>query len=1095
MTIRADEVEQAVRIALPRELFKQKLTAMLLQLEVVASEIQDCTCHVIAARNARVRILSVRMISGDPVIVALLGRETGHVPDTVRLIRANDMNIVNGTLILDGESYWARHPDVPTGDTTPLVRAIRSTWLRDISLASELRTGGGQVTRPGLRSPQVGALHALAAHWTVGAEPALVVLPTGTGKTEVMIASMLMRRPSRLLVLVPSDTLRSQTSEKFSGLGVLKTVNIALPMHRRPLVGTLLAAPKTSAALKELQRANVVVSTVSMLHALNDTELSALLDSFDTVFFDEAHHIPALSWDRIYSHLSNHSVVGFTATPFRLDGERVPGKVVYQFPLRLAQQQGYFTRINFIPVDEADQGDADREIALKAVERVRLDREAGHPHILLARAATRMRAEQLWKDLYSVIAADLSPILIHSGVSGRRALLRDIRAGCHGVVVCVDMFGEGFDLPTLKVAAMHDLHRSLAITLQFTGRFTRGDPQLGAATLVANVGEPRVQEAIEDLYGEDADWNEVIPDLSARAIAGHLEIAEFLERMQLQGESVGAFDLSILKPKTSAVIYRANRFSPRRFRQALPRSAKVHRVWISKDRDVCVFIVQNSVSIDWASVKEVSDEIWDLYVLAYDRTRGVLFIHGSQTKSIYANLARAVSGPNATIIGGEAVFRALANVQRLVFHNVGLYGRGKLRFKMYTGYDVSEVIGPPAQAGSTKSNVFAVGYEGGKKTTIGVSLKGRVWSMASSPVPQWISWCRHVATKLLNDALPTNGFLAHTLVPEEIAALPDTPIIAILPPDEWLDGQEHGTTFLAGAEAITPLAAGITSWQRLSNQTVSIDLEFSATVTSSFEMRWGDNRFQVSQIAGTPLLVRAKDGEVPIAEHLSENWPIVLLTDGSEIRGNKLLKHPRTFPMLFDPNQIRVLNWEGVPLRVESKWRHGVRRADSIQGRFIDDRVAAENTYIIDDDDTGESADVVEIVQGDHDLLFRLYHCKYSQADEPGVRVGDLYEVCGQAVRSSRLTTDPERLLRHLDRREGELARGGRPTRFEKGTPVGLRALRRRIERYRCRFEIAIVQPGLHREALTPEATSVLAAADMFIREFTGTPLTVYASA
>jgi hypothetical protein len=58
----------------------------------------------------------------------------------------------------------------------------------------------GEIAKAGLRPPQVGSLHALAAHWTVDQSSALIVLPTGTGKTEVMIASLLMRRSKRLLV-------------------------------------------------------------------------------------------------------------------------------------------------------------------------------------------------------------------------------------------------------------------------------------------------------------------------------------------------------------------------------------------------------------------------------------------------------------------------------------------------------------------------------------------------------------------------------------------------------------------------------------------------------------------------------------------------------------------------------------------------------------------------------------------------------------------------------------------------------------------------------------------------------------------------------
>lgn len=40
-------------------------------------------------------------------------------------------------------------------------------------------------------------------------------------------------------------------------------------------------------------------------------------------------------------------------------------------------------------------------------------------------------------------------------------------------MICVDMLGEGFDFPNLKIAAIHEPHKSLASTLQFIGRFAR----------------------------------------------------------------------------------------------------------------------------------------------------------------------------------------------------------------------------------------------------------------------------------------------------------------------------------------------------------------------------------------------------------------------------------------------------------------------------------------------------------------------------------------------------------------------------------------------------------------------------------------------
>ena len=79
-------------------------------------------------------------------------------------------------------------------------------------------------TEKGLRKPQYGALSAIRAHWTVSSKPATVVLPTGTGKTETMLSLLLMGNIEKLLVIVPTDALRKQVSDKFIDFGILHKV-------------------------------------------------------------------------------------------------------------------------------------------------------------------------------------------------------------------------------------------------------------------------------------------------------------------------------------------------------------------------------------------------------------------------------------------------------------------------------------------------------------------------------------------------------------------------------------------------------------------------------------------------------------------------------------------------------------------------------------------------------------------------------------------------------------------------------------------------------------------------------------------------------
>ena len=59
-----------------------------------------------------------------------------------------------------------------------------------------------------------------------------------------------------------------------------------------------------------------------------------------------------------------------------------------------------------------------------------------------------------------------------------------LKTGKSRIVVCVDMFGEGIDIPNLKIAAIHDRYKSLPITLQFIGHFARSKAGLGDATII-----------------------------------------------------------------------------------------------------------------------------------------------------------------------------------------------------------------------------------------------------------------------------------------------------------------------------------------------------------------------------------------------------------------------------------------------------------------------------------------------------------------------------------------------------------------------------------------------------------------------------------
>jgi superfamily II DNA or RNA helicase len=365
---------------------------------------------------------------------------------------------------VSASSGWNRPTDFGPDSTNDVLASYRAA----ISFIE------GTEQSPGLRPPQLGAIHAVLGYWTTKRPaPATVVMPTGTGKTDTMVGLLVAARPERLLVVVPSDALREQIAAAFDRLGVLQRLRIVASSAKRPVVGRLLHGFKSAEnAGRFADTCNVVVATPAALHASPSYMVREFLSSFSHLFVDEAHHVAAGTWSRIRDEFGDRPVVQFTATPFREDGKHLQGTIIYSFPLREAQAQRLFSEIDFTSI--VDFEDPDRALATAALRRLRNDIDAGYDHVLMARVRSVARANQIF-ELYRGLANDLGVVVTYSALatSKKKAAVDALRNGTARVVVCVDMLGEGFDLPALKVAAVHEPHKSLGVTLQFIGRFAR----------------------------------------------------------------------------------------------------------------------------------------------------------------------------------------------------------------------------------------------------------------------------------------------------------------------------------------------------------------------------------------------------------------------------------------------------------------------------------------------------------------------------------------------------------------------------------------------------------------------------------------------
>jgi superfamily II DNA or RNA helicase len=139
-----------------------------------------------------------------------------------------------------------------------------------------------------------------------------------------MIAILVSAICPKLLVVVPTDALRTQIAEKFLRLGILKDSGCAVLTEsaKYPTVGMLQHIPQTTSEVDEFfSRCQVIVTTSSIAGQCERAVQDRVAHHCPYLFIDEAHHAEAPTWSAFKERFNGRRVLQFTATPFREDGK------------------------------------------------------------------------------------------------------------------------------------------------------------------------------------------------------------------------------------------------------------------------------------------------------------------------------------------------------------------------------------------------------------------------------------------------------------------------------------------------------------------------------------------------------------------------------------------------------------------------------------------------------------------------------------------------------------------------------------------------------------------------------------------------------
>lgn len=347
------------------------------------------------------------------------------------------------------------------------------------------------VQRAILRPYQSDIKNEIYQAWNMGAVNVLAVLPTGAGKT-VTFSDIIHDHQGASCAIAHRQELVSQISLALARdrvrhriIGPKNVVKLCVNIHMAE-VGASYYDPSAPCA----------VAGVDTLVRRGD-ELAAWLQSVTLCVQDEAHHVlESNKWGTAFKMFPNAKGLGVTATPLRADGKGLGRHadglfdVMVEGPnMRDLINMGYLTEYRvFAPPSDIDlsavtvsqtTGDFNPQKLKTAVRKSHVIGDVVKHYLKIAQGklgVTFATDVETATDIAAQFNASGVPAAVVSAKTPdaeRIALLRRFKNRELLQLVNVDLFGEGFDLPTIEVVSMARPTQSYALYVQQFGRALR----------------------------------------------------------------------------------------------------------------------------------------------------------------------------------------------------------------------------------------------------------------------------------------------------------------------------------------------------------------------------------------------------------------------------------------------------------------------------------------------------------------------------------------------------------------------------------------------------------------------------------------------
>lgn len=363
-----------------------------------------------------------------------------------------------------------------------------------------------------LRSPQIEAYLKIQDYFEENPKgEALVVLPTGTGKSGLISIAPFGICNGRVLIITPGLVTKDSISKTQESLRDNFWINfdIIFGVNNLPIVSEF----TSDISDEHLLSSNIIYSNIQKVISQSENCLKNRVspDFFDMVIIDESHHSAANSWEEILAYFSSAKKLHVTGTPFRGDGQDIPGERIHETPLSEVMRDRYvkylkketvnahhlyfstpefpnekltveqvlrFKDSEWIQKCVALSKDCSMDVINQSIAKLKELKELSPdvPHKILAVGCSIQHAIDLEKWYEE---SGFKTILIHSNMEKniQKAKFSSIENNECDVVVSVNMLMEGYDHKYLTILSIFRPYKSLNAFAQVIGRVLRAIPE------------------------------------------------------------------------------------------------------------------------------------------------------------------------------------------------------------------------------------------------------------------------------------------------------------------------------------------------------------------------------------------------------------------------------------------------------------------------------------------------------------------------------------------------------------------------------------------------------------------------------------------